>query len=201
MLEYEGYSQPVSDSKGHPPSERVLRYQEYKRRRDAIETPFLEKLKTAELLASGILQHHRHREIVEPSLWDEIELDYRFEDLIGEGYIFTKAEFFEPTSIPLNVHDVPRWLASYIGYQPRLDHLEFDHTFRHLKFKGKEYHLGEIQGRVVKQLYEAAVAGSPLVNGKVLLSRAGSQQTKMRDFMKNTALRISSTPITGGCTG
>jgi hypothetical protein len=186
MLDYSDASRPVSMAKGHPPSERVLRYQEYARRRSAIEAPFLEKLKSAELLASGILIGHREREIVEPSLWEEIKINFGLEELIGYKIRYLRPEFFEPTAIPLNIHEVPHWLEGYIGYRPSLDALQFDPGFRHVALRGRSYTLGEIQGCVIKLLYQAAAAGSQWVNGKILLHEAGSELTKVSDLFKRT---------------
>ena len=190
MSEYADAWRAVSTASGHPPSEPVLRHQEYKRRRDAVEGPFLEKLRKAEILASGILKNQREREIVEPSLWDELEIDFGLDELIGYKLIYLKPQFFEPSAIPLNVHDLPRWLDGYIGYRPSLDALQFDNTFRHIVLRGREFTLGEIQGRVVKLLYQATLTGSSAwVNGKILLQEAGSEQSRMNDFMKNTDLK------------
>ena len=66
MLEYADAWLPVITANGHPPSERDLRHKEYRRRRDALEVPFLDKLRRAELLASAVPKGETQREIVEP---------------------------------------------------------------------------------------------------------------------------------------
>lgn len=118
MLEFADAWLPVSTAKGHPPSNRVLRYEEYRRRRNAVEAPFLDCLQRATLLASAVPKGERHREIVEPSLWTELELDFYFAELFGNQIRFSKPEFFAPNVIPLNVREVPLWLERYIGYCP-----------------------------------------------------------------------------------
>ncbi len=50
--------------------------------------------------------------------------------------------------------------------------------------RGREYHFGPAQAAVVRQLYEAAVAGRPWCSGKDLLAGANTKGTKLVDLFK-----------------
>ncbi len=54
-----------------------------------------------------------------------------------------------------------------------------------LRCNGCRFKLGPIQAEVVRALHEAAQAGAPWQNGKVILSRAGSKSLRMADVFKS----------------
>jgi len=58
---------------------------------------------------------------------------------------------------------------------------QFDPTFRHVSFKGRDFLFGPVQAAVVKQLYTAAKSGEPWQSGKKLLQDAGSESFSLRN--------------------
>ena len=58
---------------------------------------------------------------------------------------------------------------------------QFDPTFRHVSFKGRDFLFGPVQAAVVKQLYAAAKSGEPWQSGKKLLQEAGSESFSLRN--------------------
>jgi biotin operon repressor len=84
---------------------------EYDRKREAVEEAFRLKLIDGIIVCSAIPEHGDGPEMIKPALWEELEIAY---DLDGDIYgirRFRKPEFFEPSSIPTNVLDVPDWLV------------------------------------------------------------------------------------------
>jgi hypothetical protein len=89
----------------------MSRHIEYQRRRSALEAALLERLRSGELLASGIAEHDDYRSVIPLPLWELFEIEYDFDEVGGNGRKYEKAEFFEPSSIPLNVREVPEWVT------------------------------------------------------------------------------------------
>jgi hypothetical protein len=57
--------------------------------------------------------------------------------------------------------------------------------YHHIVLNGEEYHLGDIQARVVEQLHDAARSRTQWVHGKTLLFGANSRAIRMRDVFKS----------------
>ncbi len=57
--------------------------------------------------------------------------------------------------------------------------------YRYVRAEGKEYHLGDVQARVIEQLYDASQSHQPWVHGKTLIYESGSQAIRLRDLFKN----------------
>jgi hypothetical protein len=57
--------------------------------------------------------------------------------------------------------------------------------YRHVNLNGNEYHLGDVQARVVEQLHDAARSRQPWVHGKTLIYESGSRALRMRDIFKH----------------
>jgi biotin operon repressor len=84
---------------------------EYDRKREIIEDAFQQRLIEGSIVCSAIPEHGDGREMIKPSLWEELQIAF---DLDGDLYgirRYRKPEFFEPSSIPTNVPDVPSWLT------------------------------------------------------------------------------------------
>ena len=61
--------------------------------------------------------------------------------------------------------------------------------YRLVQLDGETFNLGEFQARIVQKLHQARLAGSPWQNGKLLLSAAGSQSTRIHDLFKSQGSR------------
>lgn len=57
--------------------------------------------------------------------------------------------------------------------------------YQTIRFNGHEFRLGAIQAQVVRLLHDAALADNPWVNGKTVLTTAGSKSLKMSDMFKS----------------
>ncbi|MBW6494720.1 MAG: hypothetical protein K0B16_09245 [Burkholderiaceae bacterium] len=57
--------------------------------------------------------------------------------------------------------------------------------YQTIRCNGQAFHLGQIQAQVVRLLHEAALAGSPWISGKSVLTSAGARSLKMSDVFKS----------------
>lgn len=61
----------------------------------------------------------------------------------------------------------------------------FSNDYRHVTLESKEFHLGDVQARVVEQLHDAARSRQPWVHGKTLIYESGSRAVRVRDIFKH----------------
>ena len=61
----------------------------------------------------------------------------------------------------------------------------YSNDYRHVILEGEEYHLGDVQARVIEQLHDAARSRQPWVHGKTLIYESGSHAMRMRDIFKH----------------
>lgn len=61
----------------------------------------------------------------------------------------------------------------------------FSNDYRHVTLRGKEFHLGDVQARVVEQLHDATRSRQPWVHGKTLIYESGSRAVRVRDIFKH----------------
>lgn len=61
----------------------------------------------------------------------------------------------------------------------------FSEDYRYLKLNGIEYHLGDVQARVIEHLHDASQSHKPWVHGKTLINDSGSGAIRFRDIFKN----------------
>jgi hypothetical protein len=185
LVALSGQSEPPSVEESHKFISDPVREREYKRKREGVEAAFKQKLLECEILASGISISREYREVMHPSIWELLEIDYYlFEDAVSEGRKYEKIEFFEPSAIPLNVRSLPDWLAEELAASGH-DAFRHDPNYRHVWLKGVEFTLGPIHSKIVKLLHQAVLADDPWQNGKNILEQAGSEQTKMVDALKS----------------
>jgi hypothetical protein len=159
------------------------RESEYCRKRHVLEEAFKRKLVDATLIGSGIPEGRGGREMIEPSLWEvlQIELDF-YEDAASEGCRYEKIEFFKPSAIPANIRSIPGWLSNLPGHGSTV--FTHDPTYEHVSLGSFTFTLGPIQAKIVQQLHEASKLGE-WRPGKVLLARADSQQIKLSEVFKS----------------
>jgi len=149
-------------------TEGKARYRTYGAIRDALDAGFVEKLQLAIVVASAICEGDDSRQVIHPSLWDRLEIDYDMDWVDGCGRHYEAAEFFVPTAIPLNVFDVPVWLRQLSSSQPAnacstppLRTLWHDPRYKHVKLNGEEFHLGDQQAKVIQFLDRKFGEGDP----------------------------------------
>ncbi len=56
--------------------------------------------------------------------------------------------------------------------------------YRYIMLNGEEFHLGDVQARIVEQLHDAIRSRTQWVHGKILLNNSGSQAIRLRDVFK-----------------
>jgi hypothetical protein len=181
MEEYLEWSRDLSFSEGSPRAKSYPpKHREYARRRQALESAFIEMLRSGAVLASGIQKGANGREVIDPSLWDILEIAYEFDMIVGSDRIYEGAEFFGPSAVPRNIRKVPAWLLEQRN--------TFIHQsdYRHVSVGGFDFSLGEICAKVVQLLHAAALQDhQQWLVGKDLLEKAGSQQMKLGDLFKS----------------
>ena len=64
---------------------------------------------------------------------------------------------------------------------------EFSATadYHHITIHGEEFHLGDVQARIVEQLYDAVRSRTQWVHGKTLIFGANSKAIRLRDVFKS----------------
>lgn len=159
------------------------RHLEYGRRRQIVESAFIDLLKRGTVIASGIEKYATGREVIEPSLWEVLEINYELDDIDGEHCHYRSAEFFEASDIPLNILNRPDWIATLV---PDVT-FTADPDYRNVTLAGRRYELGAKQALVVRKLHDGLKAENPWVSGKELLEAAGSEAAKIRDLFKSQA--------------
>jgi hypothetical protein len=95
--------------------EGIAGHREYQRRRNDLETAFVEKLQARRLWGSAIPNGADDREIIRPNLWDRLEINYELDDIHGLGRHYEAAEFFEASAVPLNVQFIPERFSAPVG--------------------------------------------------------------------------------------
>lgn len=76
-----------------------------------------------------------------------------------------------------NIADM-RWQKSHTFFVASQD-------YRYVKLNGQEFHLGDVQARIVELLHDAAQSQKPWVHGKTLIHESGSNAVRLRDLFKN----------------
>jgi hypothetical protein len=184
MQEYSEWSPPLGFSKDHPLAGTYPpKHREYGRRRDVVEADFLEKLQRGELAGSGILSGARRREVIDPSLWDVLDLDFDSDSVGGNGLVFGSVEYFAPSAVPLNIPPpLPDWLAE--GSAQTASFIA-DASYRHVTINNVAFVLSPLRAKIVRLLDEARLRGEEWQQGIDLLNGAGSRQLKLIDVFKN----------------
>ena len=57
--------------------------------------------------------------------------------------------------------------------------------YRHVTFKGKELHFGDIQAKIIEILYNASQSNNPWVHGKTLLYDSGSRSESVKNIFQS----------------
>lgn len=156
-------------------SESTKRYFEYSRRRDGLETAFVEKLKAADLFCSGILAGTGSRTIIEPSAWELLVVNYDLESVSGNRLVYNAVEFFEAGGLPSNIPDIPKWFERYREIpQWTEEFVVLEPNYMLVTMRGQKFRLGTKQAAVVRLLHEASRGANPWIVGKQLMHQVGS---------------------------
>jgi hypothetical protein len=126
------------------------------------------------LLASGIPRFGERREVIHPSLWDDLSIAFPTSEISRGGVIYTKAEFFEPSEIPTNV-PVPEWMTKAVEYFT----LEGS-DYRHVRAGGVLITLGDQQRRVIEFLHAKMIENEPWQSLRDI-QNAANIKSRMRD--------------------
>ena len=125
--------------------------------RNGLIAAFMLKLQSGDLLASGIPRFGERREVIHPSLWDDLTIIFPSSEVSRQGVIYTKAEFFEPTGIPANVFPLPEWLTETSAryFYPE------GPDYRHVWVQGETIVLGDQQRKVIEFLHRKLIENEP----------------------------------------
>ncbi len=158
---------------------------EYNAKRRAVETAFRQLLIDGTVLVSAIAESSDSREVLNPSLWELIDIEYGFGDAGGDSRIYHKPEFFEHAAIPLNVRSIPDWLDAELGARG-LNEFRHDRDYRHIVLHGMSFNLSPLHAKIVGILHKAWLDGHDdgWRLGPDVLEEAGSSQLKMGDVFK-----------------
>ena len=151
----------------------AIQRQRYKRLQDDL----FKRLAKGTLLSSAVdntTDPSHPRSLIHPSLYDDdaISYDIHRRAVIACGRTLWNVEIFEPNEIPTNVTRYPNWLAQYSDQAPgdeaprnvgTADGAAFRHdpTYEHVWIGDREFSLTSLQGRIVRELHQAAVSGQP----------------------------------------
>lgn len=76
--------------------------------------------------------------------------------------------------------------AAQFASRPSIEFgFHYSNDYRHVTLNGVDFHLGDVQSRVIEQLHDAAQSRNPWVHGKTLLYESGSQAMRLRDIFKH----------------
>jgi len=153
----------------------------YQKERRALELAFMQELINGSIIGSGIPKHGRSRELIDPSLWEVLEIGFGWHaDAGGDDRHYEKLEFFAPNEIPQNVARAQPVVPTSSEIGPPF---KTDSDFQHLSVR-VDFTLGPLQAKIVELLNAALLKGKPWQNGKAILEQAGSEQIKMGDVFK-----------------
>lgn len=68
---------------------------------------------------------------------------------------------------------------------PSLKEFSASSDYHHIILHGEEFHLGDVQARVVEQLHDALRSRTQWVHGKTLINGASSKALRLRDIFKS----------------
>ncbi len=207
MLEYLDARVQVSVATGRKPTPRVLRHQEYRRRRDPLEKKLHAMLEEGRLLATGVGRNAdptAARVIVDPAVFQDVSIGWERDDLRGHtrAYDLELVEIFEPPGVPRNVRVIPDWY--WREYEPPTDappdpaerpgpdaplsagQPTFRHSrdYLHVTIGGTEHVLSPMQARVIEQLHQAFLEGEPWTTSEALLLGAGSDSATLLQLFR-----------------
>ncbi|MGE5534107.1 MAG: hypothetical protein ACM3W7_01190 [Acidobacteriota bacterium] len=162
------------------------REKEYQIKRRSLEDAFRVLLQNDVVRSSAIPEYGEAREILNPSVWDLLWVDYEFEEAVGKGRTYFALEFFERTEIPQNVKSIPAWLDTELA-AAGMNVFRHTQAYRHVMLHGLEFALSELHAKIVKILHKAFLDDphDAWRRGVDVLEEAGSIQLKMSDVFKS----------------
>lgn len=69
--------------------------------------------------------------------------------------------------------------------RPQQPNFSASEDYRYVRLGEIEYHLGDVQSRVIQMLHEAALSHNPWVHAKTLIHESGSQADRFKDLFKH----------------
>lgn len=79
----------------------------------------------------------------------------------------------------------PIKMAQNAAMAPAQKEFSASEDYHHIHIHGEEFHLGDVQARVVEQLHDAWQSRQQWVHGKTLIYGAGSRAIRLRDIFKS----------------
>lgn len=76
--------------------------------------------------------------------------------------------------------------SNLVELQPEKSNIGFiaSDDYRYVRLDGQEFHLGDIQARIVQMLHDASLSHKQWVHGKTLIFESGSNAVRVRDLFK-----------------
>ena len=154
---YSEFAEASNVTQRHTDEPQIVARRRHSQLRTAVIQAFILKLRSGDLLASGIPMFGERREVIHPSLWDDLAIIFPTSEISRRGVIYTKAEFFEPADIPANVFPLPEWLTetSTPYFYPE------GPDYGHVRVEGETIVLGDQQRRVIAFLHKKVLEKEP----------------------------------------
>jgi hypothetical protein len=93
------------------------RHWDFVKWRDVVEAVVMEQIRSGKVLVSAVEEGDEDRRIIPLSIWPLLTVDFEYELVIGETRRYELPEFFEPSEIPANVFEIPKWLKTLPGFR------------------------------------------------------------------------------------
>lgn len=187
--------QPVSMENGAAPNERVRRHRIYADAFGKLQDQLTDLLKAGQIFASAIRGGGEGREIIKPSLWEDLEFFENFNEAHSANQRFLNLEYFARGELPLNIEEIPAWWSQDSNDKSSRPFFRPNPNYRHIGFGDKELRFGPRQAAAIQVLHMAWKEGQPWLDGKVIMGKIGSPGRRLRDLFdsnKNWKLLIES---------
>ena len=182
---HQGAWQHISMADGVPPNQAVLRHQAYARALEALREQLRAVLIEGEVLASGIRNGSDGRNVIKPSLWEDMEFSDDFDEFYANGMIFTKPQYFTATDIPANIEERPIWLTKHLTESRTSLYFQHDHDYSHVSVGDVSFVFGPLQAAAIRKLHAAYKTGESWVFGKTILRDINSNSTNIRELFRS----------------
>jgi len=84
-----------------------------------------------------------------------------------------------------NSYDLKGQNLREIKAENKIPYFSASEDYKYIYMNEMEYHLGDVQARVIEQLHDASQSHQSWVHGKTLIYESGSQAVRLRDLFKN----------------
>lgn len=170
--------------------EQPCRHRLYWRLRAALEEEFLARLRSGELRATGWFlprSERSAREVVNPGLWEVLDLDFEFSFASDEGQAIKIDRVLVDLcgSETFEEHEAAAPAGTDAGVvQPASGFVHSD-DYKHIELGEHAYTFGDFAAGALRELYEARDTNLGWLSGKQILVKIGAGGLHLPDLFKN----------------